>query len=171
MDSTPLVLNVSALAASFLALLTSSFLAVRQARIAHRANHVPVVLEIYRDIRSPQYRESEELLWNTLPGTSPDTPFSQLPEPARSAAFDVCNFYQMLAYLVALRIISYEVAILPVHYRIDRTWAVVRPFVKAERAARGSELSFMNMLEGLAQRVSEQDMGRIVRPMLRNLAT
>lgn len=163
-----ITLNVVALVISLAALGVSSFFAIKQVNTAHHANQLPIVIDIYREIRSPQFRQQEETLWNRLPALERNTSFSHLPKDLKDAAYDVCYAYLMLAYLVSLRIIDRRLAILPIHYRIIRTWEVVQPFVLQERDARGDELSFLNLLESFVDLVKRQDISYIVKEVGRS---
>jgi hypothetical protein len=76
----------------------------------------------------------------------------------------------MFAYLVAFRVIDERIAILAIHYRLVRTWAVIQPFAEKERVLRGGADTYLNTLEEFAKNVAEKDpreLGNIVR---RNLS-
>jgi len=83
----------------------------------------------------------------------------------REAADNVCLTYLMLAYVISLGIADRKLAILPVHYRVVRTWDVVSPFVVQERKLRGYELSFLSLLESFVNFLKRQDIQRIVKAL------
>lgn len=155
-------LNIAALAISFTALIISSFFAVRQSSSAHHSNQLPIINDIFKEIRSSQFREQEESLWESLPTLGQNIGFSQLPKGLRDEAYNVSFTYLMLAYLVSMRILDRRLAVLPIHYRIVRTWEAIEPFVMQEREIRGDQLSFLNLLESFVGFVKRQDILRIV---------
>jgi hypothetical protein len=153
--------DLAALIASLVALVLSTLVAIRQSQIAKGSNHAAIVVELYRDFRSVEYRQQEHLLWSELPKIKEPMRFSEIPEPVQSAAYYVCNLYQMVAVLISLGIIDKRLAILPGFYRMMRTWNIVKPFVEAERSARGNSLPFLNLFEALVMRVSTSDVTAI----------
>lgn len=96
-------------------------------------------------------------MWQELPGIAPAVPLSELPAPLREYSFNVANFYSMIAYLWMLQAVDERLAIWPVHFRVSKTWEAIRPFVQAERAARGAESSFLNVLETFVAKVEGTD--------------
>jgi hypothetical protein len=105
-------LNIVALVISLAALTFSSFFAIRQIGAARNANQLPVMNDILGEIRSPQFRRQEELLWDKLPALGRDVAYSRLPDNLREAADTVCLTYLMLAYVVSLGIVDRKLAIL-----------------------------------------------------------
>jgi hypothetical protein len=155
-------LNIAALVISLTALIISSFFAVKQSGFAHHSNQLPIINDIFKEIRSSQFREQEESLWESLPTLGRNIGFSQLPKGLKEAAYNVSLAYLMVAYLVSLRILDRRLAVLPIHYRIVRTWDTIEPFVMQEREIRGDQLSFLNLLESFVGFVKRQDIPRIV---------
>jgi hypothetical protein len=87
-------------------------------------------------------------------------------DDTHDAVYNVCAYYQMVGYLVAFGVLDRRLAILAHHYRVIKTWSVVRPYVEAERGIRGSDYSFLNFLEDFAimcQRASLTDIYIYVR--------
>jgi hypothetical protein len=74
----------------------------------------------------------------------------------------------MVSYLLSLDIIDRRLAILPIHYRITKTWDAVERFVRAERVARGYELSFLNLLESFVNLIRRQDIDQVVESVIRS---
>src|SRR5688572_18958624 len=97
--------SITAIVVSIASLGMSTVITLRQARLSHNANQLPLALEIYRVMRTAEYSRGEELLWNELPSLEP-MPLSELPKPLREALQSVGNTYQMLAYLIALDLVD-----------------------------------------------------------------
>jgi hypothetical protein len=165
MDALSLLLNVTALVASFASLVIATVIALRQARIAHRANQLPVLLDLIYQQRSLSFRKSEEKLWDDLPRCDPSAGLGGLREESRDRLFEVALLYQHLAYMIGLGIIDREVAILPMHYRMIRTWDTLAPFVQHERGVRNDPYGFMNAFEYLAESVRREDVVKLTQRM------
>src|SRR5579864_88870 len=101
--------NVAALVISLAALAVSSFFAIRQIGTARHANQLPIINDVFREVRSPQFLRQEQLLWQKLPAMRQSIGFSHLPEELRDAASNVCFTYLMVAYLEAYSDHSVEV--------------------------------------------------------------
>jgi hypothetical protein len=157
MDGTTLTMSIAALIASIAALVTSAVLATRQIRTAQRANQLPVVFEIFRFLRSGDVRQKEDAVRAELPQHDPVLGFRNLPEPLRGHAQEVCSYYNMVGYLVMLRVVDERIAILPLYFRSRETWTAVEPFVRGERLLRNDENSFMNGYESLIARIDGMD--------------
>jgi hypothetical protein len=158
-------LNITALIISLAALAVSSFLAIRQIGTARNTNQLAVVNETLREFWSPNFRHQEELLWDKLKDQGEDVAYSQLPGNLREAADSVCSVYLMLAYVVSVRIVDWKLAILPISYRVVRTWEAVSPFVVRERKLRGHEVSFFGVLESFVEFIKRQDLQSIVKEL------
>ena len=157
MDDMSTVLNVAALMASLLALAISSVLALRQSRLMRHANELPVVIDLFRELRADTFIVREQEIWNALPGhKDPSKGFEGIPAPLRTYVFDISLFYQTVAYLVNFKMIDNRLAYTALHYRILRTWSSVEPFVRGERAIRGGENTFLNSFEKLAKAITRE---------------
>jgi hypothetical protein len=152
-------LNIITLVVSLVALGVSSFLAIRQIGTARNANQLAVVNETLREFWSPGFRNQEALLWDKLRDQREDVAYSQLPDNLMETADSVCSMYLMLAYVVS--IVDWNLAILPISYRVVRTWAMLSPFVVRERELRGYEASFFSVLESFVKFIERQDLQSI----------
>ena len=159
MNST--ALNIAALFASLLALALSSFLALRQSRLMRHANQLPVVIDLFRELRADTFITREQEVWHSLPGNEdPSKGFGGIPTPLRTYAYDICLYYQTVAYLVNFKMLDSELAYTALHYRVLRTWSSVKPFVHGERIIRGGEDTFLNSFEKFAKSISKRHVER-----------
>lgn len=142
-----ILINVAAIAISILALAVSTYLAVRQALAAKQANQIPVFVDLLREARSPEFRNRERSLWRELGNYDQTKGFAGLPKERRDDAEVVCSYYSALAYCIAIGVVEHDLAVIPIHYRLLKTWESVYPFVIAEREIRGDGESFLNLLE------------------------
>jgi hypothetical protein len=121
------------------------------------ANQLPVVIDLFRELRADTFITREQEIWHSLPGNEdPSKGFGGIPTPLRTYAYDICLYYQTVAYLVNFKLLDHELAYTALHYRILRTWSSVEPFVRGERAIRGGENTFLNSFETFAKSVSDK---------------
>lgn len=158
MDATTIVLNVSAIAASVIALTMSSVLAIRQHLLIRQQNQIPVFVDLLREARTPEFRHRERRIWDELPTFESGAGFGGLSDDIRDDAEVVFSYYSTLAYCVAIGVVNPDMAVVPVHYRLLKTWDTLHPFVLAERDARGDGDSFLNLLEDLVAQAKASDM-------------
>jgi hypothetical protein len=160
------LLNVIAALASVAAVITSTFLAVQALRYSKNANHMPVIVELFKEHRSEDFVRKEQYVWREMPRQDPSRGFSRLPRKVRSYATDVALFYLMVSYLSEYGISDHELLALQVKYRLLKTWEVIKRHVEQERLLRGGEYTFLNTLEVFVQRVDALDSDTIARRML-----
>lgn len=123
------------------------------------ANQLPVVIDLFRELRADTFITREQEIWSSLPGTvDPSKGFSGIPDPLRTYVYDVCLFYQTVAYLVKFKMIDNRLAYTALHYRILRTWSTVELFVRGERAMRGGNNTFLNSFEEVALAIHREQL-------------
>jgi hypothetical protein len=125
------------------------------------ANQLPVVIDLFRELRADTFITREQEIWSSLPGgQDPAKGFGGIPTPLRTYVYDVCLFYQTVAYLMKFKMIDDRLAYTALHYRILRTWSSVEPFVRGERVIRGGGNTFLNSLEEVAEAIRCQHVKR-----------
>jgi hypothetical protein len=71
-------LNILALAVSFVSLAVSGLLAMRQTLIMRHANELPILVDLTRDFRAPEFQQAQDYVLNEFPGRYPQgSPDSQ----------------------------------------------------------------------------------------------
>jgi hypothetical protein len=163
------VLNLAAALASVAAVLTSTFLAMLALRYSKNANHMPVIIELFKEHRSAEFVAKEQFVWREMPRQDPTRGFTKLPKRTKAHVTDVALFYLMISYLSEYRISDQEMLALQVHYRLLRTWEAIEPHVRQERSFRGGEFTFLNTLEVFVERVRALDTEAIARRMFRQV--
>lgn len=159
------MLNLIATLAAVAAVVTSTFLAMQALRYSKNANHMPVIIELFKEHRSAEFLRKEQFVWRELPRQSPAKGFAGLPKKTKSYATDVALFYLMIGYLSEYKICDQEFLALQVKYRLLKTWQAIEPHVKQERISRGGEYTFLNTLEVFVERVRALDSDAIARRM------
>ena len=156
MDS-DLVVNLGALLVAAGALASSTFLTWRALRFNRSATHIPVLVDMFRQHRSPDFIQKEELVWAHMKDHEEALGFSNLPADIRQQATEVTLFYLTLSYLTEWELIDREIVSLQVKYRMLKTWAAVEGHVRGERALRGGEFTFLNTREIFVRKVRNFD--------------
>jgi hypothetical protein len=174
MDPGPLTANIAAVVISLLAVAISSFLAMRQAVLARQANQITTFVDLLSEARSAEFRNREYAVWRDLPQHDPKGGFGQLSDEERTNVEVVCSFYSAVAYCIAIGVLDHDLALVPIRYRLLRTWASVLPLLSSEREARGDGDSYFSLLEDMVrqaritdQRRSEQRLSRRAFPTAR----
>ncbi|MEV0675296.1 hypothetical protein AB0I60_02105 [Actinosynnema sp. NPDC050436] len=147
------VLSLATLTISLTALVVSMRLTVRQLRLTSGGNHRPVVLDAFRETRSPAWFEAQEYVLTELARDhEPSGGHRGLPEPARARASTIGLFLDDLGKLVAHGMVDQDLVIGAYGTNIMRLWDALAPYVYAERAAHG--LHFWIYFEDLAARTA-----------------
>jgi hypothetical protein len=135
---------------------------VRQtARSAARSHALPVIAEVFREFRSPEFRASVGYLLSSTPVARGDEGFASLPEEWCEKAYVVVYFFDYLGVLVSSGIINEELVIGTMGTRLVQTWIAIKPFIMMERAYRissyppGTPPGFLAYYEHLVKRVEE----------------
>jgi hypothetical protein len=146
-------LNLAALLIPLVALIVSIPLTLRQIRLGSGANHLPVILEAFRDVRDPAYAEAERYVLDDLTREHPAVcGWSGLPEPARTQTLRIGILFDDLGKLVAHGIVDEELVIGSFGMGIVRVWDVLAPYVYQERHAQANH--FWIYFEDLACRTA-----------------
>jgi hypothetical protein len=147
------VLNVTAVAVSFSALVFSLFFAVQQIRVMRQTNQMPIFIDMIREFRSKEFQQAEQYVLHRLKyENSPDSGMLKLQDEARLAATTIQSFFGVLADLVMRGIISEEAAISTLGFRASKLWTELEPFIVTERKIRGDN-DFACYYEDLVSRV------------------
>jgi hypothetical protein len=161
----PATLNLIATLAAVAAVVSSTFLAAQALRYSRNANHMPVIIELFKEHRSADFVKKEQFIWREMPRQNPAKGFEGLPKKTKSYATDVALFYLMISYLSEYKICDQELVALQVKYRLLRTWKAIELHVRQERLLRGGEYTFLNTLEVFVERVRALDSDAIAERM------
>ncbi|TYK51439.1 DUF4760 domain-containing protein [Actinomadura decatromicini] len=149
------MLDLATLTISITALVVSLVLTLRQIRLASGGNHLPVVLDAFRETRSPAWFEAQKYVLNELTAEhTPDYGYRGLPERARAHAGAVGLFFDDLGKLVAHDVIDQSLVIGAYGTGIVRLWDVLAPYVYTERREYG--FHFWIYFEDLAARTAAE---------------
>lgn len=147
-----MVLSISSLVASFMALGLSTWIAFRQARIMRHSYEVPLLVETFKEYRSPAYQRYEHYVVNELATEhSPELGLAGLPEEARVAATSLVTFFNIIGSFLVFNMID-ESHVVPLFaYRANQAWNALEPYILRERQIRGDGV-FASYFEDLVCR-------------------
>ncbi|MDQ3276123.1 MAG: hypothetical protein M3Q39_14145 [Actinomycetota bacterium] len=152
MDAT-MVLSLATLAISLTALVVSIRLTLWQIRLANGGNHLPVVLDAFKETRSTAWFEAQEYVLTKLAEEhAADCGIHGLPVSARTHTKSVGLFFDDLGKLVAHGVIDQNLVIGAYGTPIVRLWDALAPYVYAERQTH--KLHFWVYFEDLAARTA-----------------
>lgn len=157
-----MVWNVLAIAIAAAALLMSSVLAMQQASLMLRANHIPVFMEIFAQERSVEFQDHYLFVTSRLAqeNVAEQTGISGLPDEARAAVYDVGGLYCQVATLRLLGAVDRRVDSM-VQVRCPRAWKALAPFVYEERRRQGLSNMLWRTFEELAADIERLPEGSI----------
>jgi hypothetical protein len=160
------VLSLSSLVVAVLALLVSAGVAVRQlARLRH-SNLLPVALDLFREFRTPEFREHmrylQDELWDRCPPG--DVAIGELGDEARAHVAPVAGYFNNVGVLVANGVVEAELVQSFMGGSILRAWSRTAPYVEVERRRRQDPFysSFFEHLAALCIRTPPAELhGRL----------
>lgn len=130
-------LSVVSLILAAVALTVSWQQARRSTQIARHANEIQVVADIFRDVRSKDFRSKfDRVVANPPDGASLEGGFNSLQGEMRESAYAVCYFFEDLGVLVTHGLIRSEVILETVSSVLTRAWQALEPAITAEREYR-----------------------------------
>jgi hypothetical protein len=157
-----MVWNVLAIAIAAAALLMTSVLAMQQASLMMRANHIPVYMEIFSQTRSMEFQEHYRFIVNRLAkeNVAEETGISGLPDEAWAAVCDVGGLYTEVATLRLLGAVDRRIDSM-MQVRLVRAWKVLAPFVYEERRRLGVSNMYWRSFEEFAADIERLPEGSI----------
>lgn len=130
-----------------------AFWQVRRTIVAvQQTNALPVVTNLFNEFRSDRFQQYIEVVLTAAPDKSHwpaksswppgfDNPgfggsLKKEPDQWRWSALQVAYFFEYLGILIAYKLIPEEIVVDATANSVARTWAILEPFVRAERARR-----------------------------------
>jgi hypothetical protein len=145
---------------AFCAILVTVWQARRTAREGERMRSLPIVSEVSREWRSPEFRKHRRVVLSLSGTTPPKGGFEALPPDIRESIYTWCFFCDYLGQLVLHRIVSEDLIIGFSGTMISQLWGVLEPFIQSERRHRietlpeGVPPGFLPYYEHLVARVA-----------------
>ncbi|MFF0206209.1 hypothetical protein [Streptomyces sp. NPDC005017] len=148
--SVSLASTVLALAISVLSLVVSSVVSVRQLRLANNSNLLPVVVELFRETRQPDFSRAIEYIKTDLAREqSPEFGYRRLPEEPLRHVRRVSLFYDDVGKLVAHGVVDERLIVGSYGPNIINMWEVLAPYIYRERELTSAAMIYF---EDLAHR-------------------
>ncbi|MEU6768086.1 hypothetical protein ABZ916_36965 [Streptomyces sp. NPDC046853] len=138
--------------ASALAAVVAVVLSLRQVRLMARQSLSPVVLEAFREARSPEWFEARDFIYERLAAEfPPDRGVSQQPPQARAALRKVGFLFDNFGLLIAHGVVPEELVIGFFGRSLqDEFWRIMAPYIRKEAELRGQ--GYMVFFEDLVAR-------------------
>ena len=157
-----MVWNVLAIAIAGAALLLSSALALNQASLMSRANHIPVYMDLLSQFRSLEFQNHLNFIVDRLAqeNEAQETGISELPDEARAAVYDVGNLFLEVATLRLLDAVDHRIDAL-LQRVVLQVWNVLAPFVYQERKRLGTSTMYWRPFEEFAADVARLPEGSV----------
>jgi hypothetical protein len=145
------MLNLLALAVSIGALATSAVTSLRQLRLAHNSNVLPIIIEMFKETRTVDFLRAVEYIRSELAAQhAPTDGYRHLPVEPRDHIRRVGQFYDDIGKLVAHGVVDERLVLGSYSVNVQRMWEALAPYVYNERARHGTLT--MTYFEDLAAR-------------------
>ncbi|WFE38759.1 hypothetical protein [Micromonospora sp. WMMD998] len=150
-----IVTNAVVAAVSVITVGVSAFFALRQLRLSQGANHTLVAIELLtRDRMSDAFLDSQQYVLSELRAACPPgMSVSELPADARKHVNRIALYYNGLGQMLAFQVVEPALLLGTGGFRAREAWAVLEPYILAERAARGE--SYLSNFEHLVVLATE----------------
>ncbi len=125
-----------AIIVSFVTLVSSTYLAVRQARLQNRANHIDVFVQLMNEFRDVTFHDKFRYVVSELQIDHPPElglGIFELPEPARGIVVNIAYYFQNCAAFIGHGLLDEERIVAMLHVRFISVWRAIEPYVLAER--------------------------------------
>jgi hypothetical protein len=159
-------MEFAALSISLVALLVSAGAAERQRRVSLRATALPLVIDLFREYRSPTFLAARRVLADRLPGLDPRFGYSGLPPDVREHVQTMSYFFDNLGVMVASGLADPALVSAFAGESAEYQWGQLRPFIEGERTVRGGAW-FQANFEDLVRVLREYPPGEIRRTLPR----
>ena len=149
-----MLLSVSSLVVSILALVVSGGVAVRQLTRLRHSNMLPVAVDLFREFRTPEFRAAMRYLTGTLWSEHPpgdDVGVLDLPDDVRARVVPVVSYFNNVGVLVANDVIDDATVRGFMSGSVLRAWDRTAPYIRVERSRR-ADPTYNAYFEHLAAR-------------------
>jgi hypothetical protein len=132
--SLSLALNLVAVLVAAIALATSVAVSRRQLRLAQNSNVLPIVLQLFKETREPEFSRAIEYISTRLAiEHAPDHGYRSLPPDVKRDIRRVSLFYDDVGKLVAFGVVEERLIIGSYGLNIVNMWDVLAPYIYKER--------------------------------------
>ncbi|UUU40814.1 DUF4760 domain-containing protein [Streptomyces sp. NBC_00162] len=157
--SLSLALNLLAVLVALAALGTSVAVAQRQLRLAQNSNVLPIVIELFRETREPDFSQAIAYISTRLNTEhSHENGYRRLPPEALGHIRRVSLFYDDVGKLVAHGVVDEVLVIGSYGLNIVSMWDVLAPYIYRERALTTPAMLYF---EDLAARAKARPMSAV----------
>lgn len=124
-------------AIAVLALLISAIHAKRNTRAISDANHIQVISDAFKEVRSAEFRRNFDIIFSCpRRGEELEEGFRSLTAQLRESAYVVCYFFEHIGLLTDRKLIDKKIFLTVMSSIMQRAWHALEPAIEAERAFR-----------------------------------
>jgi hypothetical protein len=156
------IFNAMAVALSVVAVIVSALSFRRQSTLMQHANLLPVLIDMFRDFRQPEFRQHldfvEKKLWDQYPRKG--IGIDDLPKQARQHVLPVMSFFGNAGTLVANGVVSDVMVASYMRGSALMAWTRLAPYIRNERERRDDETYYL-FFEHLAAAIGEYEPARL----------
>lgn len=157
--SLSLALNLVAVLVAAIALATSVAVSRRQLRLAQNSNVLPIVLQLFKETREPEFSRAIEYISTRLAiEHAPDHGYRSLPPDVKRDIRRVSLFYDDVGKLVAFGVVEERLVIGSYGLNIVNMWDVLAPYIYKERMLTTRAMLYF---EDLAARAKARPMASV----------
>jgi hypothetical protein len=154
-----LLVNLLAVLLSAIALATSFAVSRRQLRLAQNSNVLPVIIQMFKETREPEFSRAVEYISRRLATDHPHSNgYRSLPREPRDHIRRIGLFYDDVGKLVAHGVVKEQLVIGAYGLNIVRMWEALAPYIYSERAQSAKSMLYF---EDLAARASATSMDSV----------
>jgi hypothetical protein len=147
-----LALNLVSLLLSSVAIILSALFTTRQAKLQENANLLSITIDLFREWRSEEFKESYTYIMRDLRRDYDIKSGFDLPVEARGHAIRVSHYLDNLGLLVYYGVVRHDLVIAFIGGAIIDVWTSLAPYIYVERSKRqGVYQEFFEHLAGLAK--------------------
>ena len=156
------VFSTVSLTIAIIALTVATWQARASARSAERTHALPIISEVFREFRSPQFRNSMSSLLIDVRKQTSTKGFRAQSKAWQDNAYRVCYFFDYIGALVHTGLIREELAISLWGSPTIMVWRAIEPLIYRERKYRkrsypsGASPGFLVYYEDLICRIIDQ---------------
>lgn len=145
------------------ALLIALATALRQDIITRRGNALAIVVDLFREFRTKEFKESLRFVRKRLHSFDPDLGYARLPDEAKAHVQAVSHFYDNLGLLVAEGFVSHDLVVGFIGHSIEGAWDALWPFLRVERERRSKSQAsgYQAYFEDLVVRIQERPQSQV----------
>lgn len=153
--------SLAALIISIISLTVIAWLTGRQIRISEKTMNIPIVIDMFREFRKPEFKQHVAYIHNKLEKDNPDPKIGiyDIALPGKNSIIAVSHFFDNLGFLIIQKIVDEKTVISFMGESIQKVWDRLEPYIRAQRKKDFPE--YQAYFEHLVSRVKKNHPSKI----------